>query len=99
MARYQPVIGEWYQTPEGDVFEVVAFDGDGDAIEIQYVDGALEELYLDTWNQLAVEPAAPPEGWTGPMDVAREDLSDLEEHQLSHMREGYDYLNDVDGLS
>jgi hypothetical protein len=99
MARYQPMIGEWYRTPDDEVFEVVAVDLDDGDIEIQYVDGTLEELYLDTWNQLAIEPAAPPKGWTGPMDVSREDLIDLEGRSLAHLRKGYDYLIDVDGLT
>lgn len=99
MARYQPAIGEWYQTPEDDLFEVVAYDPEGDTIEIQHADGALEELDLDTWNQLALIPAGPPEDWTGPLDVAPEDLDDLEEHQQTRRPEGYDYLNDIDRLS
>lgn len=98
MARYRPIIGEWYRTPEGDVFEVVAIDLDDGEIEIQYADGSVEALDLESWFMLAALPSPPPEDWSGPLDLAPEDLQDLEDYTLAHMREGYDYLNDVDGL-
>lgn len=99
MARYQPIIGEWYRTLEGEVFEVVAIDLDDGDIELQYVDGSVEELDLESWILLAALPAAPPEDWSGALDLAREDFMELEGYNLAHMRKGYDYLNDVDGLA
>jgi hypothetical protein len=38
----------WYKTNQGNMFEVVAFDEQGDTIEIQYIDGCLERLDEDT---------------------------------------------------
>lgn len=99
MARYQPLVGEWYRTLEGEVFEVVAIDLEDDDIEIQYVDGSVEELDLESWIQLAVLPSAPPKDWSGPLDLAREDLMELEDYSPAYMRKGYDYLNDVDWLA
>ena len=50
----QPSIEVWYKTASGDMFEVVALDPQEDAIEIQYLDGSVEELDSDTW--LSAEP-------------------------------------------
>lgn len=56
----QPSVDNWYKTVNGDIFEVVAIDPQGDAIEIQYLDGALEELDEDTWQNLAPKVIDPP---------------------------------------
>ena len=69
----QPVVGDWYMAPGGDTFEVVAFDGEDDSVEIQYFDGAIEELDLETWLEVSARPIEPPEDWSGSMDVSRED--------------------------
>ena len=50
----QPSIEVWYKTASGDMFEVVALDPQEDAIEIQYLDGSVEELDSDAW--MSVEP-------------------------------------------
>lgn len=69
-----PVIGDWYVTPTGESFEVVAFDDDEETVEIQYFDGAVEEIDLETWLDIGAEPGEPPEDWSGSMDLSREDL-------------------------
>jgi hypothetical protein len=37
-------------------------------VEIQYFDGEVEELDLDSWYEMALEPIEPPEDWSGPFD-------------------------------
>jgi len=58
MLLNSPVIGQWYTDSQHSYFEVVAVDHDD--IDIQYIDGAVEELDMETWTQLApvtiVEP-------------------------------------------
>ncbi|MEX0732275.1 MAG: DUF6763 family protein [Aquisalimonadaceae bacterium] len=71
--QYQPEIGDWYESIMGDLFEVVALDLEDETIEIQYFDGAIEELDLETWNDLEIIPAEAPEDFTGSLDMARED--------------------------
>ncbi len=73
MREINPVIGGWYRRPGFGLFEVVATDDDDRTIDIQYFDGTLEELEVDTWKGLYLEEAQPPEDWTGSMDVGRED--------------------------
>jgi hypothetical protein len=54
---------------------VVAIDEDGETIEIQHFDGDLEDIELDSWHELEIEPIEPPEDWTGPIDdIERDDL-------------------------
>ena len=72
--KTKPVIGEWYQTQEGLDFEIVAIDGDERTIEIQYFDGAIEELDFSSWAQMSLFAIQPPEDWSGSVDMMREDF-------------------------
>lgn len=71
-----PIVGNWYaHLDKGQRFEVVAVDEDEGTVELQYFDGAVEEVELGEWYELEVEPAEAPEDWTGPVDdVERDDL-------------------------
>ena len=74
-----PRIGDWYRSNGGESFEIVALDETDQTMEIQYFDGTLEEVELDTWRDLTIEPAEPPEDWSGSYDIQREDYGvDLE---------------------
>lgn len=81
--RLPPVIGNWYShLDKGELFQVVALDEDTGTIEIQEFDGGIDELDFEEWRQLAVEPAAQPEDWGGPLDDVEPDefgYTDLEE--------------------
>lgn len=69
MADLDPIVGNWYQDLETQTeFEVVAFDEDAQTVEIQYFDGEVEELDLDAWYEMVLEPIEPPEDWSGPFD-------------------------------
>lgn len=71
-----PVTGNWYQhLDKGQKFRVVALDEDESSVEIQYFNGDVEEIGLDDWYELDVEPVEAPENWTGAVDVA--DADDL----------------------
>jgi len=62
----EPVIGQWYEDIQKRRFEVVAVDED--AVEIQYYDGDVEEVDLESWYQMNIVPAAEPNDATGPYD-------------------------------
>lgn len=68
-----PRIGDWYRNPNGETFEIVARDDDDETLELQYYDGTVEELDVESWEYLQPEPIEPPEDWTGSMDLSRED--------------------------
>ncbi len=76
--QFEPEIGSWYKNSEGLSFEVIALD-DG-TVEIQYFDGAIEELDIDSWYEMDLAPREPPEDWTGPFDeLERDDRGELDE--------------------
>lgn len=65
-----PIVGNWYEhLDKGQLFRVVAVDELNETVEIQYFDGDLEELDLDNWMELDIEPAEEPEDWSGPVDA------------------------------
>jgi|SRR6056297_239096 len=69
-----PEIGEWYRTVQDNRFEIVAVDEDSRTIDIQHFDGTLEELDFVDWETSDFRPAGPPEDYSGPLDMEREDL-------------------------
>lgn len=75
-----PEIGAWYRNPTGQSFEVIAIDEDEGIVEIQYFDGAVEELDMDTWYELELVEREAPEDWSGPFDdLEKDDFGDTEE--------------------
>jgi len=78
--EHDPVRGQWYENLEDDdLFQVLSVDEDAELIEIQYVDGDIEEIDYDTWQELDLEPTDEPEGWTGSED--EEDLDEEEDEE------------------
>lgn len=77
--EYEPRVGDWYRTIAGENFEIVALDPDDDTVEIQYFDGTIAELDLETWYEMNIDAIEPPEDWSGSLDIARDDYGvDLE---------------------
>jgi len=66
-----PRVGQWYEDGEGNTFEVVALDRD--CVEVQFYDGTVEEYDRDTWYEMELQIAEPPEDWAGSLDVQRDD--------------------------
>ena len=73
MSAARPEVGAWYQAAEGNYLEVVAYDPDEGTVEIQFYDGTVEEYDEDSWNELALNRAEPPEDWSGSLDLSRDD--------------------------
>ncbi|MDD9892445.1 MAG: hypothetical protein OXT49_02890 [Gammaproteobacteria bacterium] len=66
-------VGHWFKRTDGQAFEIVAIDAKTGAIEIQYFDGAIEEVEAnmimeDKWTAIAA-----PEDWSGSLDLERQD--------------------------
>ena len=76
MAEFEPIVNRWYRDLEkGYAFQVITRDDQQDTVEIQYFDGDLEEMDLEEWNAMALEPIEPPEDWTGSIDhIEADDL-------------------------
>ncbi len=63
---YEPVKGQWYENVEEDEsFRVLSVDEDAELVEIEYLDGDIEEMDLDTWHEMDLEKIEEPEGWAG----------------------------------
>ena len=72
--RLPPVVGNWYaHRDKGEMFQVVARDEQTGTVEIQEFDGGIDEIDLDEWRTLAVDSAAQPEDWGGPLDSVEAD--------------------------
>ncbi|MEM7612605.1 MAG: DUF6763 family protein [Pseudomonadota bacterium] len=84
MAVVFPRVGRWYRRPNRALFEVVAIDEADGTVEIQYFDGTVAELELENWPKLLIQRMAPPEDWSGALDVAPEDTVHDQDGQLPY---------------
>jgi hypothetical protein len=76
---YEPVKGQWYENVEDDeTFRVLSVDEDAELVEIEYLDGDIEEMDIDTWHEMDLEKIEEPEGWAD-KDEEEEDEDDLDE--------------------
>jgi hypothetical protein len=72
--EHTPVPGKWYENKEEEeTFRVLSVDEDDELVEIEYLDGEIEELDLDTWHELDLELTEEPEGWAAASDDEEED--------------------------
>jgi hypothetical protein len=79
--EYEPVVGQWYENlDENDSFRVLSVDEDAELIELEYLDGDIEEIDLDTWAEFDLEKIEQPEGWSG-ADIAAADDEEEEEDE------------------
>jgi hypothetical protein len=78
--EYEPVAGQWYEDIEdNESFRVLSVDEDAELVEIEYLDGDIEEMDLETWQELDLEMIATPEGWSG--DAVEDDDEDDEDEE------------------
>lgn len=83
MNDHDPLIDAWYAPYDnGQPFAVVALDEDANFIEIQYFNGEIDEITFEDWKKLDIEPCAPPESWSGALE-----MSELEDEQESVIEE------------
>ena len=97
MAReYEPVAGQWYENiDENESFRVLSVDEDSELIEIEYLDGDLEELDLDTWQELDLDKIDQPEGWSAAEEEEEEEEEKVKEEK-DELEETWDEDEDDD---
>jgi hypothetical protein len=79
---YEPVKGQWYENADEDeTFRVVSVDEDAELVEIEYLEGDIEEIDLDAWHEMDLERIAEPEGWVGADDADGDDDEDEDEDE------------------
>ena len=55
---YDPIKGQWFEDlEENEIFLVLSVDPGRELVEIQYENGDIEEIDLDTWHELDLERA------------------------------------------
>ena len=91
---YEPVPSQWYENvEEEESFRVLSVDEDSELIEIEYLDGDLEELDLEAWHEMDLEKIAQPEGWSESDD---EDTDEDEEWDEEDDEDEDDWDDDED---
>ena len=77
---YEPVPGQWYENlEEEEQFRVLSVDEDSELLEIEYLDGDIEEIDLETWHEMDLEKIQEPEGWSESDDEDDADDEDWDE--------------------
>ena len=85
----EPVPGKWYQDlEEEESFRVLKVDEDAELIDIEHLDGEIEEVDLETWHEMDLEPTEEPEGW------AESDEEDEEEEEEDEDEDDEDWDED-----
>ncbi len=96
----KPVIpqrGHWYKRQDlNALFEVVAIDDDDETIEIQYFNGEIEELDQASWKELSIASAAPPEDWSGALEVEKYAINDRMTDAPSSLDDALNILDSAD---
>ncbi len=77
---YEPAVGQWYENAEEDeTFRVLSINEDSETVEIEYLDGDIEELDLEAWHEMDLEHTQEPEGWSD--DADEDDDEDWDEEE------------------
>lgn len=71
-------IGRWFEA-DGEPFEVIGIDAQAELVLVQHYDGTLEDYDFETWMALAARPCAPPEDYSGALDIERDDYGERDE--------------------
>ena len=79
---FEPVPGQWYENlEEEESFRVLSVDEDSERLEIEYLDGDIEEIDLEAWREMDLERIEEPEGWSESDDEDADDDDDWEEDE------------------
>jgi hypothetical protein len=79
---YEPVAGQWYENvEEEESFRVLSLDEDSETVEIEYLDGDIEEIDIEAWHEMDLEMIQEPEGWAGGDDEDEEEEDEEEDDE------------------
>ena len=79
---YEPVAGQWYENlEEEESFRVLSVDEDSELVEIEYLDGDIEEIDLETWHEMDLDRIEEPEGWSESDDEDEDDDDDWDDDE------------------
>ncbi len=93
---YEPVPSQWYENlEEEESFRVLSVNEDSELIEIEYLDGDIEEIDLEAWHEMDLERIEEPEGWSESDD---EDTDEDEEWDEEEDEDDWDDDEDEDDV-
>ena len=94
---YEPVPSQWYENlEEEEQFRVLSVDEDSELIEIEYLDGDIEELDVEAWHEMDLERIAEPEGWAASQAEEEEDDEDEDDEDWDEDEDDEDDDEDLD---
>ena len=96
---YDPEPGQWYEDLDREeIFKVVSVDPDEMLVRIQWLDGEIEDLDLEAWNELDLELAdgAGRLGGRRGDDDEDEDEEDLDDEDWTSDEDDDDWDDDED---
>jgi hypothetical protein len=94
---YEPVPGKWYEDlEEEESFRVLKVDEDAELVEIEHLDGEIEEIDLETWHEMDLEQTEEPEGWAESEEEEEDEDEDDEDWDEDEDDEDEDDEDDWD---
>lgn len=94
---YEPVPGQWYENLEDEEsFRVLTVDEDSELVEIEYLDGEIEEIDLETWHEMDLDRTDEPEGWAESDEDEDEDEEEEEDDEDEDEDDDWDDDEDED---
>ena len=94
---YEPVKGQWYENVDDEeTFRVLSVDEDAELVEIEHLDGDIEELDIDAWHEMDLDRIAEPEGWAAGQEAAKSDDADEDDEDEDDWDEEDDEDEDDD---
>ncbi len=64
-----PIEGSWYETETGEVFMVVKADIASGLVDVQYLNGRIDQFDREIWTGLNLIEIEPPDEWRETMDA------------------------------
>jgi hypothetical protein len=93
----EPVPGQWYENvEEEETFRVLTVDEDSELIEIEYLDGDIEELDIEAWHEMDLELTSEPEGWSDEEEDEEEEEEEEEDEDEDEDDDDWDDDDDDD---
>jgi hypothetical protein len=94
---YEPTPGQWYENiEEEESFRVLSVDEDSELIEIEYLDGDIEEIDVEAWHEMDLEMIQEPEGWSDADEDDDEEEDEEEDEDEDDDDDDWDEDDDED---
>jgi hypothetical protein len=94
---FEPVPSQWYENlEEEEQFRVLSVDEDSELIEIEYLDGDIEELDVEAWHEMDLERITEPEGWAASQAEEEDEEEDEDDEDWDEDEDDEEDEDDLD---